>query len=180
MTLSTWLRDYLYVPLGGNRGSKLRTCANLMIVMVLGGLWHGANLTFVVWGFLHGLGLVVERLLGMHRQQKLSVVTRCLWFLVVQGTVLIAWVIFRSEHFPGAWRIITTLVSLEDLSLSPTVTNSAVLLVPILVMHLYGLGVEKGLFKPVSDMTKAALTGLMLYLTLAAYGTTNDFIYFAF
>src|SRR5215467_2037445 len=65
MTLSSWLRDYLYIPLGGNRGGTARTYCNLMITMLLGGLWHGANTTFVIWGGMHGVALVVERMLGV-------------------------------------------------------------------------------------------------------------------
>jgi D-alanyl-lipoteichoic acid acyltransferase DltB (MBOAT superfamily) len=70
MTLSRWLRDYLYVPLGGNQRGRARTYANLLTVMVLGGLWHGAAWTFVVWGLLHGLGLVVERWFGDRRARR--------------------------------------------------------------------------------------------------------------
>ena len=66
ITLSRWLRDYLYVPLGGNRGSRGRTLLNLLLVMLLGGLWHGAAYTFIVWGAIHGLCLVGERVLGLH------------------------------------------------------------------------------------------------------------------
>ena len=65
ITLSTWLRDYLYVPLGGNRISVPRTYVNLIIVMFLGGLWHGAAWTFVVWGCIHGVALAIERAIGM-------------------------------------------------------------------------------------------------------------------
>ena len=61
ISLSTWLRDYLYIPLGGSRNGRSNTLRNLMITMVLGGLWHGANWTFIVWGFLHGLFLIVHR-----------------------------------------------------------------------------------------------------------------------
>ncbi|MHC5016230.1 MAG: MBOAT family O-acyltransferase, partial [Planctomycetota bacterium] len=61
MSLSTWLRDYLYIPLGGNRGTRLFTVRNLMITMLLGGLWHGAATQFIVWGAMHGVGLVVQR-----------------------------------------------------------------------------------------------------------------------
>jgi alginate O-acetyltransferase complex protein AlgI len=68
ISLSTWLRDYLYIPLGGNRGSELATYRNLMLTMVLGGLWHGASWTFVLWGFLHGFGLAVTRLYQRRRQ----------------------------------------------------------------------------------------------------------------
>ena len=61
MTLSRWLRDYLYIPLGGNRKGRLRTYRNLLLTMLLGGLWHGAAWTFVAWGGIHGAGLAVER-----------------------------------------------------------------------------------------------------------------------
>jgi D-alanyl-lipoteichoic acid acyltransferase DltB (MBOAT superfamily) len=70
MTLSRWLRDYLYVSLGGNRGARWHTYANLVITMVLGGLWHGAAWTFLVWGLLHGVGLAVERWLDERRQRR--------------------------------------------------------------------------------------------------------------
>ena len=64
ISLSTWLRDYLYIPLGGNRVSKARNYFNLVITMVLGGFWHGANWTFVIWGFWHGSIMAIERALG--------------------------------------------------------------------------------------------------------------------
>jgi len=70
ITLSTWLRDYLYIPLGGNRGSEMRTYINLMLTMLLGGLWHGASWTFVVWGALHGIYLCVERALRPRRKAE--------------------------------------------------------------------------------------------------------------
>ena len=72
MTLSRWLRDYLYIPLGGSRRGKVRTYINIMITMLLGGLWHGAAWTFVAWGGLHGVGLVVERLMGERHRPPLS------------------------------------------------------------------------------------------------------------
>ena len=70
ITLSTWLRDYLYIPLGGNRGGALATLRNLMITMLLGGLWHGAQWTFVAWGGVHGVALCIERLLGVGRERS--------------------------------------------------------------------------------------------------------------
>src|SRR6185369_7645890 len=73
ISLSTWLRDYLYVPLGGNRKGPLRTYANLMLTMLLGGLWHGAALKFMFWGFLHGSGLAVERALGVKSERATTI-----------------------------------------------------------------------------------------------------------
>src|SRR3954452_18716283 len=70
MTLSRWLRDYLYIPLGGNRKGRAKTYRNLMITMLLGGLWHGANWTFIAWGAYHGLLLSLERMLGIGRQRQ--------------------------------------------------------------------------------------------------------------
>ena len=68
ISLSTWLRDYLYIPLGGNRGGLVVTCRNLMLTMVLGGLWHGAAWTFVLWGVFHGMLLVAFRLFSDWRK----------------------------------------------------------------------------------------------------------------
>src|ERR1043165_6514312 len=70
ITLSQWLRDYLYIPLGGNRGARWRTYVNLLVVMILGGLWHGANWTFVCWGTLHGVALAFEKWLGFDRSEE--------------------------------------------------------------------------------------------------------------
>jgi alginate O-acetyltransferase complex protein AlgI len=97
ISLSTWLRDYLYIPLGGNRKGKLRTYINLFLTMLLGGLWHGASWNFVLWGGIHGLYLAVERLTGLDRSpgswKNVSTWLRAaLTFLVVS----ITWVFFRS------------------------------------------------------------------------------------
>ncbi len=103
MTLSRWLRDYLYIPLGGSRHGPSRTMAALMATMVLGGLWHGAAWRFVVWGGIHGGLLVGERALGLHRQST-SGLEAVLRTLVVFHVVALAWVPFRapSLHHAGA------------------------------------------------------------------------------
>jgi D-alanyl-lipoteichoic acid acyltransferase DltB (MBOAT superfamily) len=91
MTLSRFLRDFLYIPLGGNRKGRLLTYRNLMLTMVLGGLWHGAAWTFVLWGTLHGAGLAGERLLG----GRLKVPAALKWFVTFHLVVL-GWILFRS------------------------------------------------------------------------------------
>jgi len=107
MSLSTWLRDYLYIPLGGNRKGKVRTYVNLTLVMLLGGLWHGASWNFLIWGGIHGGYLSFERLLGKesvyHRMPKIIQVA--LTFFIV----LIAWVFFRADTLPDAWRYLTSM-----------------------------------------------------------------------
>ncbi|HNU10262.1 MAG TPA: MBOAT family O-acyltransferase [Rubrivivax sp.] len=121
ITLSQWLRDYLYIALGGNRGSTSRTYANLMTTMVLGGLWHGANWTFVIWGALQGTYLVGQRVLasGIERLgvRAGSGTARMLSWAglpTTLGLMLIAWVFFRAENFASATKILEAMVGLAD------------------------------------------------------------------
>ena len=99
ISLSTWFRDYLYIPLGGNRGSALRTYRNLVLVFFLCGLWHGASWSFVVWGLLHGFLLVVERMGLGHAMTRWPRALRHGWTLLF---VMIAWVFFRADSLPHA------------------------------------------------------------------------------
>jgi D-alanyl-lipoteichoic acid acyltransferase DltB (MBOAT superfamily) len=118
MTLSRWLRDYLYVALGGNRHGRLATYRNLLLTMVLGGLWHGAAATFVVWGLIHGGGLAIER--WLHRASGVGTgcqceggpdrVRRVLWgglgWLVTFHLVCLAWVFFRAATLDSALNVL--------------------------------------------------------------------------
>jgi alginate O-acetyltransferase complex protein AlgI len=98
--LSTFLRDYLYIPLGGNRRGTKRTYINLAVVMLFGGLWHGANWTFIMWGAYHGALLIAERWAGRKpAYQKLPPPLRIAFTFVL---VLGSWVWFRAESLPGA------------------------------------------------------------------------------
>ena len=143
ITLSLWLRDYLYIPLGGNRKGEGRTYVNLMITMLLGGLWHGASWTFVVWGALHGIYLCVERWVQEFKKRRMtsqpiytpaelepSIVTAKASFLpsyaskVVNNKFLlalfifflvnIAWVFFRAEDFATAWRLLGSMFGMDS------------------------------------------------------------------
>ncbi|MCC9658864.1 MBOAT family O-acyltransferase [Rhodopirellula halodulae] len=106
ITLSTWLRDYLFIPLGGSRGSQLQTARNLMLTMTLGGLWHGAAMTFVLWGIWHGLALVASRV----RTFRFPRFTN---WLMTLGIVLFGWVLFRAETAADAWVIYQRLIGLR-------------------------------------------------------------------
>jgi len=102
ISLSTWLRDYIYIPLGGNRRGEKRTYINLMIVMLLGGLWHGASWNFVIWGGIQGGMLAVERLQGkdsFYRQ-----LPRALRVAITFAIVCVSWVFFRAHTLPEAGR----------------------------------------------------------------------------
>ncbi len=121
ITLSTWLRDYLYVSLGGNRGNILRICRNLLITMVLGGLWHGAAWTFLVWGLLHGAALAAERLWSARKAlgadvpvrplgapgQAFPIVKRTVSILAVFHFVCLGWAIFRAQTLGEAASMLT-------------------------------------------------------------------------
>lgn len=114
ISLSVWLRDYLYIPLGGNRISGRRTYVNLLTVMVLGGLWHGANWTFVLWGIWHGGWLAAERGLGWAMRPRTA--GRVAATLIV---VLVGWVVFRAATVPQAMGFYAGLLGLNGLALAP-------------------------------------------------------------
>jgi alginate O-acetyltransferase complex protein AlgI len=99
ISLSSWLRDYLYVPLGGNRKGVTRTYINLFLTMLLGGLWHGANWTYVLWGAWHGLWLAIERALGVRAGENggTSVIRQSTAMVLTFFLVVIGWVMFRAE-----------------------------------------------------------------------------------
>jgi D-alanyl-lipoteichoic acid acyltransferase DltB (MBOAT superfamily) len=115
MTLSRWLRDYLYIPLGGNRGSRAATYRNLMLVMLIGGLWHGASWTFVVWGGIHGLALIAERWQSDRRRARGlperpdTPGRRLVLRLVTFHFVCFAWIFFRADSFGAAGDVIARL-----------------------------------------------------------------------
>src|SRR5262249_42490821 len=104
ITLSHWLRDYLYIPLGGNRHGLTHQIINLMITMVLGGLWHGANWTFVFWGVLHGVGISIVHLAQRFWKPQ---VPRWLGILVTFHLVTLAWAFFRARTFSQAISVLS-------------------------------------------------------------------------
>jgi alginate O-acetyltransferase complex protein AlgI len=104
ITLSTWLRDYLYIPLGGSRHGLLATLRNLMLTMLLGGLWHGAQWTFVAWGGYQGVMLCLERIAGISQTRDAAdgLITRGLKIIVTFALVCLGWVLFRAQNFAVA------------------------------------------------------------------------------
>ena len=184
ITLSQWLRDYLYVPLGGNRMGARRTYVNLMIVMLLGGLWHGAAATFVVWGAIHGAGLAIERLLGLEKLERQGGrwALKLAWFLVVQACVFLAWVMFRSQSLTGALTFVRGLARFgaQETPVRPELATAALFLVPVVLLHVHRLAVERGWIARIAPAGKAALAGAMLWAVFTLYGASSDFIYFQF
>ena len=121
ISLSTWFRDYVYIPLGGNRGSKAKTYRNLAVVFLLTGFWHGAQWTFLAWGILHGTALVIERLIGVSGTpaSKMGFFLGRLWTLVV---VVVGWLMFRSVNLSHFGELIASLVRADGWSPSAMVS----------------------------------------------------------
>ncbi len=189
ISLSSWLRDYLYISLGGNRSGRGRTLVNLMITMLLGGLWHGASWTFVVWGGLHGAYLVLERLLqrwfgalAVWRRWPMQV-------LLALGTyvgVVVAWVFFRAQDFAAARLLLSKMFLLGAGPASQIVrTNERAMVlgvtVLILVLHWLMLGTT---LEAVADRTpwwlRSAVLAGMLVAVVTMSGDDRAFIYFQF
>ncbi len=113
ISLSTWLKDYIYIPLGGSRCSKIRNYTNIMITFLVSGLWHGANWTFVAWGALHGLVQIIEKHFGLNKQQSVGFLK---WIRIVCTFMIVslAWIFFRMPTFSDAFYVICKI--LTDLS----------------------------------------------------------------
>jgi alginate O-acetyltransferase complex protein AlgI len=180
ITLSSWLRDYLYISLGGNRKGTTRTYANLLIVMLLGGLWHGAANTFVIWGAIHGGMLAIERLLGLNRERR-YLVTKLAWAVVVQALVLGAWIFFRSTDITQAVAILKSIFTGPYELLSKRIVVFGLLLIaPVALSHLRTLCVERlGIPKP-SAVEKGFWVAVMFYFILTGNAKNETFIYFQF
>jgi hypothetical protein len=111
ISLSSWLRDYLYISLGGNRKGKIRTYINLMITMLLGGLWHGAALRFVIWGALHGIGLAFEKFINSIVSIPATKLTRILGVLITFQFVCFTWIYFRADNMTVVRAMLTQITT---------------------------------------------------------------------
>jgi alginate O-acetyltransferase complex protein AlgI len=125
MTLSRWFRDYVYIPLGGNRGSLSRTSANLLFVFLLTGIWHGAAWTFVLWGLYYGVLLVFERLTGVARwsDERLAAPRRAVTMLLV----IVGWVLFRARTLGDAARVYNAMLPAHFMAVTPRVETALTL-----------------------------------------------------
>jgi alginate O-acetyltransferase complex protein AlgI len=189
ISLSTWFRDYLYIPLGGNRRSPARTYFNLMVVFLPCGLWHGASWTFVAWGMFHGVFLVLERL-GVGN--LLLRAPRGLAHAYAVVVVLFGWVLFRAPDFPSAWAYLGGMLGGAPLS-NPIFpvryfvsNNAAVMLVVGCIAatpfgaHAARLVRERNpLLEPASTLVVVGLLFVSSVAALAA-GAYNPFIYYRF
>jgi len=191
ITLSAWLRDYLYIPLGGNRKGHTRTYINLMLTMLLGGLWHGASWTFVVWGGLHGFYLWVEKLVddrtGGITALSLSAkktFNGLLYALFTFFLINITWVFFRADGFTKAWSIFKSMFGMH--TGEPVLTTLAVIkvavIIPVMLLMQWLMRNTK-----VIDMAYkmpwwllGIIWSVLLLLLVWSQESSSSFIYFQF
>lgn len=184
MTLSRFLRDYMYIPLGGNRKGQFRRHLNLLITMVLGGLWHGASWTFVFWGFLHGTALVVNhfwRTLGIKMHWLLA---RTITFLFV----VVAWVFFRAENFHQALVVLKGMVNVNHvgwsiIGITPALPEGKIELLYLLLLFLF-VWFWKNSTEWTSGMRVnlryALLTAVLFAICILGLNRVSEFLYFQF
>jgi alginate O-acetyltransferase complex protein AlgI len=179
ISLSTWLRDYLYIPLGGSRHGEVATYRNLFTTMLLGGLWHGANWTFVLWGALHGAGLAVERALGLAKT-----ITSVWWRrILVFHFVCFGWILFRASSIGAAWAY---LGQFAHWAWRPTyfaaLAYLAIFTIPLFLIDLrLEQAGEEYLFQTARYRWQvAAAAAAVIAVAMLSQGESTAFIYFQF
>ena len=182
ISLSSWLRDYLYIPLGGNRHGTLKTYRNLFLTMFLGGIWHGAALTFIVWGVIHGLALIFERLLGYGRLFS-NGVGRIFGIFLTFHIVCLAWIFFRSPDVG---------LALDYLAAIGLFTSDITLLTPfvcglILLCAIGQFVPDRSYERSYLCLSRTGRAGMIVFFTVGlvaiqwlAPSGTAPFIYFQF
>jgi alginate O-acetyltransferase complex protein AlgI len=187
ITLSQWLRDYLYIPLGGNRYGRLLTFRNLMLTMVLGGLWHGASWTFVIWGALHGIYLSSERIVKAVAAHfditgADTFIGRFLSMVLTFHLVCVGWIFFRVEGGTGqAVTMLKKMALWDGAALAPAIAAQIPMVVVALafLVSAWIVTAARGDI-PLTPSRKAVLTGLMLAALTLIPGNRNAFFYFQF
>ena len=188
MSLSFWLRDYLYIPLGGNRKGVFRTGLNIMITMLLGGLWHGANIRFVLWGFLHGTGLVFNKISGWAlKKMKIPFPKPLGWFITFNFVVL-TWVIFRAHSVETVLVMGHRVVNALQLSLfAEVVKNQPYIFIYLFIgfsIHWLPAKLKDGIklkFYKAPVAVKILIAAFILYLIhILHQAELQPFIYFRF
>jgi alginate O-acetyltransferase complex protein AlgI len=189
MTLSAFMRDYLYIPLGGNRvKTRMRLYFNLWIVFLVSGLWHGANWTFVVWGAYHGLFLVIDRLFYRKWSEWLNYFSIPLNFLVVT----LSWIVFRADNIQNAWGIlrkicefsVQTDINVYDVRfwiiLSGSILFSFSPLIPVINRLMEKIHETEFSFKGMAILSVSCALLLILSISSIITSGFNPFIYFRF
>jgi len=189
ISLSSWLRDYLYISMGGNRKGKIRTYFNLFMTMFLGGLWHGASWKFVFWGVLHGMALVVEKFFGQFIKLPKNAFIRTIQVFLTFHFVVFCWLFFRAKDFATAFQIAENISKIQfNLEQWQTIIlgyqNVFLLLLIGFIWHFLPQSVtnlKERLFGKLPFWAKAIVLGFVFWIVYAtASAGTQPFIYFQF
>lgn len=195
ISLSSWFRDYLYIPLGGNRKGLFRTCINSLIVFALCGLWHGASEMFIFWGLWHGLFLMAERLVAYFRKEPSRegcIFTSILGHAYTCAVFISGWIVFRSETPGVAWRVFRSLFGLESVAPQTNILYidaSPKVLVAVILGIVFSLPVVpalRGFIERKMPLAGNAVSWVVITVAalfailLVAGGSYNPFIYFRF
>ena len=177
ISLSTWLRDYLYIPLGGNRLGTRRCSVNLAVVMLLGGLWHGAAWTFVIWGAVHALGRFATRELerSAFYNDKVPKLVKQLFVFVI---VTFAWIFFRAESIGDAWVIVTRIFSSG--LVNPYCPVLALILIAAVWLYEFAYESPAKRILQLAPVRIGAVVLMILYLAIFAPSSNQAFIYLQF
>ncbi len=186
MTLSRWLRDYLYISLGGNRKGSWKTQRNLFLTMFLGGLWHGASWNFAIWGVLHGVYLAIERKISQYPFLSWNLenrFVRLIKWLMVFNLVCFAWIFFRAEDFNQSVQIISNILNITNgLKASDFYSYSLFAVIALMLIHQltyrYGFADRSGKMKTFEFI--AWQTTFILTLILFGAREAESFMYFQF
>jgi alginate O-acetyltransferase complex protein AlgI len=193
ISLSTWFRDYLYLPLGGSRGGTLMNVRNIFIIFLVSGFWHGANWTFIIWGFLNALyflPLLLTKINRMHlnvvaQDSKLPNLKELMYMLITFGLTVFAWIFFRAENLNHAFIYIQNIFKTSLFSI-PTVRPSNILILIVLFIILEWLGRKQQYAIEVLLLKKSKTLRWLFYMILIALilvfnsPTQQEFIYFQF
>lgn len=184
ISLSSFLKEYLYFPLGGNRQGKVRTYVNLFIVMFLGGLWHGAAWSYAIWGTFHGLALAVERLFGdLGIKGKSTKIYSALKMLFVFVFVSFVWLLFKLPNVSYVGQYFVSIYANKSIGLSVfwvrIIAYTFIYSLPVVFYHLYYLYKMNNQKNPFGKF-EYLVYGVMLFMILTNSGVGGDFIYFQF
>ena len=186
ISLSSWFRDYVYIPLGGNRKGRFRTYFNLFLTFIISGLWHGAALNFVIWGAFHGILQIIERIIKLPEFWKKhhSWYVTAISILITQLLVLISWIFFRASSFADAGMILNRIIhfSAETVRFKPNVNPYVILAVFVLMEFFLIRKIDCKLLKNSAFYRhiEPILIGLLIVLTIFYRGEEHGFIYFQF
>ena len=193
ISLSTWFRDYLYIPLGGSKGSKWLSLRNVLIIFIVSGFWHGANWTFIIWGFIHSLFYIPSIISGNNRRYTSTIVAQknliptikeMFQMVITFFSTMIAWVFFRSDSVVNSFMYLFQLIS--SISLPSSKRSGLIILIPFIVFEWFLRKDERlnqDIFLKKSYIEFAFFFLIVVAIVFSVHensGINSPFIYFQF